>query len=67
MNAMPPQLPNLATMNQPPSWTNRAGRADRSMCIELRASDVWPLITLKTVRSSTQREATGSFTITAVS
>ncbi len=39
---MPPL--KLETFNQNPSWQNRAGRIDRSACIELKASDIWPYI-----------------------
>jgi hypothetical protein len=31
----------LATGAQRPTWLNRAGRVDRSACIELKASDLW--------------------------
>ena len=65
MPAHTPKPPNLATMNQPPSWTNRAVHTDRSACIELRASDIWPLTTLKIIRTTAKkREAAGSFTVT---
>lgn len=36
-----PTLPNLATLSTTPSWVNRAGRVDRSGCLELRAGEVW--------------------------
>ncbi len=57
--------PNLATLDDPPSWLNRAKRTDRSACVELRASDVWPITTLKTARNYSGREAAGTFTLTA--
>ncbi|MCZ6811196.1 MAG: hypothetical protein O7D97_04260, partial [Planctomycetota bacterium] len=37
-----PPSPPLATFNQRPSWVNLTGRVDRSACLELRASEVWP-------------------------
>lgn len=39
-----PGLPPLPSLNKSPSWVNRAGRIDRSACIELRASDLWPSV-----------------------
>ncbi|MCH8164765.1 MAG: hypothetical protein IH889_04080 [Planctomycetes bacterium] len=37
-----PPSPPLGTLNQRPSWVNLTGRVDRSACLELRASEVWP-------------------------
>jgi len=37
--------PPLTTLNQRPSWVNRAGRVDRSACTEIRASELWPKCT----------------------
>ncbi|MCH8342944.1 MAG: hypothetical protein IH983_03050 [Planctomycetes bacterium] len=37
-----PHAPPLGTLNQRPSWVNLIGRVDRSACLELRASEVWP-------------------------
>jgi hypothetical protein len=34
-------IPTLNTLDQQPSWVNRAGRVDRSACVELRAGDIW--------------------------
>jgi len=34
----------LRTLNQKPTWHNRAGNTDRSACFELKASTIWPLI-----------------------
>ncbi len=36
-----PAPPQLATLHTKPSWHNRAGRIDRSACIELRAAELW--------------------------
>ncbi len=36
-----PDIPNLPTFAYRASWLNRAGRTDRSACIELKASDLW--------------------------
>ncbi|MCC6907010.1 MAG: hypothetical protein IT430_03630 [Phycisphaerales bacterium] len=36
-----PTPPQLATLHTKPSWHNRAGRTDRSACIELRTSELW--------------------------
>lgn len=35
-----PQPPDLKTLNKKPTWVNRAGRVDRSACMEIRASEV---------------------------
>jgi hypothetical protein len=35
------EVPNLLTFNNRASWLNRAGRIDRSACVELKASDLW--------------------------
>ena len=37
-------LPSLPTFPQQASWLNRAGRIDRSACLELKASDLWRTI-----------------------
>ena len=34
------KLPNLETLDLPPSWTNRAGRVDRSGCAEVRVGEI---------------------------
>ena len=33
-------LPHLPTLHRRPSWTNLAGRIDRSACLEIRASEL---------------------------
>ncbi len=58
----PPQLP---TLRHKPSWTNRAGRFDRSACVEVRASDLWPTTTLKPAPTFAGREAAATTTLTA--
>lgn len=37
-------LPTLPTLATKPSWVNRAGRVDRSACVELRASEIKRLL-----------------------
>ena len=37
-------LPELPTLHTKPSWLNRAGRVDRSACVELRASEIKRLL-----------------------
>ncbi|MEZ6191261.1 MAG: hypothetical protein R3C45_08220 [Phycisphaerales bacterium] len=34
-------LPTFETFATKPSWHNRAGRIDRSACVELKPSDLW--------------------------
>ena len=41
--------PPLRTRHAQPSWVNRAGCIDRSACVELRASDVWPFAVFATI------------------
>ena len=41
--------PPLRTRHSQPSWVNRAGRIDRSACVELRASDIWPFAAFATI------------------
>lgn len=45
-----PTPPQLATLHTKPTWHNRAGRADRSACLELRASELWRYATFPTLR-----------------
>ncbi len=40
-DAGPRDIPRLQTFTQLASWQNRAGRIDRSACVELKASDLW--------------------------
>ena len=50
-------LPDLPTLDQPPSWCNFRGRVDRSACIELRVSEARVLagcITFQNSRTGTQ-------------
>lgn len=37
-------LPPLPSLHTKPSWVNRAGRVDRSACVELRASEIKRLL-----------------------
>lgn len=60
-----PQPPRLSTLRHKPSWTNRTGRFDRSACVEIRASDLWPTATLKIARTFAGREAAATTTLTA--
>ncbi len=41
--------PPLRTRHAQPSWVNRAGRIDRSACVELWASDIWPFARFATI------------------
>lgn len=41
--------PPLRTRHAQPSWVNRSGSIDRSACVELRASDVWPFAAFATI------------------
>ncbi len=41
--------PPLRARHAQPSWVNRAGRIDRSACVELRASDVWRFAEFATI------------------
>jgi hypothetical protein len=36
----PLQIPNLSTLDEPPSWCNAHGHLDRSACVEVRVSEV---------------------------
>lgn len=83
MPAIAPDCPHLPTFDQRPSWANNHGdgrRVDRSACLEVRASELWPRVTLRPCRRRRRRrttsgdhqgkrwtilEATGSITITA--
>jgi len=53
--------PNLATFSARASWLNRAGRLDRSACIELKASDLWRTIPSEDWRKRTRRRHGKSF------
>ena len=41
--------PPLRTRHAQPSWVNRSGSIDRSACVELRASDIWPFAAFATI------------------
>lgn len=56
-----PLPPQLKTLHLQPSWHNRAGRIDRTGCIELRASHLWRLTTLPPLRAVPPREAGRAF------
>lgn len=63
-----PTLPPLATLARKPSWVNNAGRVDRAACMEIRASELWPLLDSHCwteLRSSTGRLAYTTVTIDA--
>jgi hypothetical protein len=40
-NAIPADLPPLPTLDLKPTWTNRAGRVDRSACLALCVGRLW--------------------------
>jgi hypothetical protein len=56
VNPIPPALQTFADR---PSWLNRAGRVDRSACIELKASDLWRLVPDGDWRPLTRRAQSG--------
>ena len=45
----PPLLP-LATFELQPTWVNRSGRVDRTACVEIRASELWPHAAFREVK-----------------
>lgn len=65
MPSIAPPLPAFRTFNLKPSWHNRAGRVDRSACLELRASEVRRKADLKPRRTTASLEAVGEVTVSA--
>lgn len=60
--------PKLVTLSRRPSWLNNAGRVDRAACMEVRASELWPLLQSEAWmehRSAAGRLAHAMITITA--
>lgn len=65
--ALSPPVHALSLLNRTPSWVNRAGRVDRCACLEVRASELWPLIpshNWNAVRTATDLLAHAPFTVT---
>ncbi|MCE9590738.1 MAG: hypothetical protein K8S99_09465 [Planctomycetes bacterium] len=50
MDAIAP--PELETLDRKPSWVNRAGRVDRSACVELLVGEVWRWAVMRRVRAA---------------
>lgn len=51
MTILRPSPPQLRTLHLKPSWHNRAGRIDRSACIELHARSLWRCTTFPPIRA----------------
>ena len=62
---MHPQPPNLPTLHTTPTWVNRARRPDRTACLALRCSHLWPHLTLQPITTpDPHRLARAAFTLT---
>ncbi len=57
--------PQLVTLSQEPSWTNRAGNVDRAACAEVRQIEVWRAARMQPARTGTGRISTGIVSLTA--
>ncbi len=57
--------PQLATLSQEPSWTNRAGNVDRAACVEVRQIEVWRAARMQPARTGNGRISTGIVSLTA--
>lgn len=61
MNIHRPAPPQLKTFPLKPSWHNRAGRIDRSACVEIAARHIWRSTTLPPLRAVPPLEAGRAF------
>jgi len=61
-----PQPLNLRTLNQQPTWLNRAHRPDRSATLELRASDIWRRIPPESFKPKNRKPPQSNGTLVAI-